>query len=243
MNQTYARTIIVDDEVYSAELLLKLLSPYSVFGSISIFTDALMAFNTVTTHPPEFLFLDIEMPGLNGLQFLERINTQHPAIKVIFVTAWQNYALEALRRNAFDYLLKPIEKHELIRVVDKILGAQSVTSQSERIDPGNFILIRTSEGVYHINVDELLYLEADSSYTSLVLTSGKQILSTNNIGKITETLSKTLFLRISRKNVVNRKYITFIHSKDKYITLESSGYHYKLNTTLKASELKNMLAL
>jgi two-component system, LytTR family, response regulator len=233
-------TIIVEDEVHAAQLLQKLLEPFPLFGTVSIITNASVAFTEIIEQQPRFLFLDIQMPGISGLQLAEKLKPHIPETKIIYVTAFENYALEALRQNAFDYLLKPVDKAELLRVVEKLIGVHEVPVP---VLKNRHLLIRNEEGVYQVSEDDIVYLEADSSYTNLTLRNHTKILASSNLGKLLLQLSSTKFLRISRKHLVNRSYITFYHSKMKYLLLNTPEKEYRLKVMLKVNEMKNLLTL
>jgi DNA-binding LytR/AlgR family response regulator len=239
MNHKLPKTFIVDDEPNAAQLLQKLLEPYSVFGIVSVFTNATIAFNQIVEQQPEFLFLEIQMPELSGLQLAEKIKAHAPHTKVIYVSAYEQYVLDALRQNAFDYLLKPVNNAELVRIVEKLLVVYEGNSKPKN----SHLIVRSTEGIYQVQISEIVYLEADCSYTTLVLSNRSKILSCVNLGKILPLLPSNEFIRLSRKYLVNRKYITFYHSKEKYVRLETHEMEYKLEVTVKANEIRQLLSL
>lgn len=243
MNQTVTKTLIVDDEVHAAQLLQKLLEPMLVFGQAAILTEPVTAFHEIVTQQPEFLFLDVEMPEIDGLQLHEKIKTHTPHTKVIFVTGYEKYALDAIQQNPFDYLVKPVSRTDLLRIANKAIctDGSTVLTKSTPAGSNDHLLIRTVEGAHHIQLENIVYLEADSSYTSVILKKGKQILASCNMGKVINSLPEKDFLRISRKHVVNRRYISFYHSKDKYILLETPEKEYKLEVMLKVNDIKRLL--
>ncbi len=243
MNQTIAKTLIVDDELRAAVLLQKLLEPFPVFGNTSISTEPLAAFQKIITTQPDFLFLDIEMPELDGLQLHEKIKVHSPDTKVIFVTGYEKYAIMALQQNPFDYILKPVSRADLLRIADKLLcnKQENQKAKNDNNQNNNHLLIRTLNGAHHILLDNIVYLEADCSYTIVILQKGKHIHASSNLGKILPSLPEKDFLRISRKHVVNRKYITFYHSKDKYLILETPDNEYQLEVMLKVNDIKRLL--
>jgi len=106
----------------------------------------------------------------------------------------------------------------------------------------NHLLIRSVEGIYQVQIDDVVFLEADCSYTTVFLSNGKQILSSSNLGKISSLLQDHEYIRISRKHLVNRKYITFYHSKEKYIKLETPDKEYQLDVSLKVNDIKQLLS-
>lgn len=239
MNQELPKTIIVDDEPHAAQLLQKLLEPFPLFGNILVYTSATIAFVKIVELQPEFLFLDIQMPEITGLQLAEKIKPHTPNTKIIYVTAYDQFALEALRQNAFDYLLKPVDKVELVRLVDKLL---MTGKKDSRPQPNNHhLLVHSIEGIYQAQVDDIVFLEADGSYTKIVLKNGKQILATLNLGKLLPSFPENQFIRISRKHLVNREYTVFYHSKEKFVRLETPGKEYQLEVTIKVHDIKQLL--
>jgi two-component system LytT family response regulator len=239
MSSLQPKTFIVDDEPNAAQLLQKLMEPFTIFGEVFIFTNATIAFTQVIQQQPDFLFLDIHMPELSGLQLAEKIKTHAPHTRIIYVTAYEQYALDALRQNAFDYLLKPVSKAELVRIVEKLL----VVNEGNSKPKNSHIIVRSSEGIYQVQIGEIVYLEADCSYTTLVLSNRSKILSSGNLGKILPLLPQNKFIRISRKHLVSRKYITFYHSKEKYVRLETPGMEYKLEVTVKVNDIRQLLSV
>ena len=240
MGHLKTTTIIVDDEAHAAQLLQKLLEPFPLFGNISVITNSSVAFTEIVGQQPRFLFLDIEMPGMNGIQLAEKLKQLAPQTKVIYVTAFEQYALEALRQNAFDYLLKPVDRAELARVVEKLL----TNSEPKPVNGHRkHLLVRSNEGIYQVAEDDIIYLEADCSYTTLVLNSQPNILCSSNMGKILPLLTENRFIRISRKHVVNRSYISFYHAREKFLLLKTPEKNYRLKVMLKVHDLKDLLSV
>jgi two-component system, LytTR family, response regulator len=240
MGHLKTTTVIVDDEAHAGQLLQKLLDPFPLFGNISLITNSSVAFTEIVEQQPKFLFLDIEMPGMNGLQLSEKIKLLAPNTKVIYVTAFEQYALDAIRQNAFDYLLKPVDRAELVRVVEKLLTNREPTPINGQ---RKHLLVRSNEGIYQVAEDDIIFLEADSSYTTLVLQSQPKILCSSNLGKIMPSLSENRFIRISRKHMVNRSYISFYHAKKKYLLLKTPDKEFRLKVLLKVHDLKELLSI
>ncbi len=244
MNQTCIKTFIVDDEVPSGLLLQKLLHDFPSFGDVSLINEPIKAFQEIIAHQPQFLFLDVEMPGTDGLQLHEMIRAQSPSTRVIYVSGHDKYALDALRLNPFDYLVKPVSREDLLRINHKITTNNSDAELLQANKPNKHnghLLLKTHEGIHQILTDDIVFMEADCAYTHFILQNNKRITSSGNLGKLWHSLSPDKFIRISRKHLVNRKYLTFFSSKDKYLILEAPGTQYRLEIALRTTEIKKML--
>ncbi|MFV0592993.1 MAG: LytR/AlgR family response regulator transcription factor [Draconibacterium sp.] len=235
------QAVIIDDEPDAGKLLQNLLNNYPAI-KVSVFSDALKALDYVIMEQTPLVFTDIEMPEITGLDFLKQINQYSPKTKVVFVTAYENYALEALHNDAFDFLCKPVAREELRMVVHKFIASE------KEAEAGNSdshltkrILVKTLEGHYYIAERDVIYMEADSNYTNLVLKNNKAFLSSINLGKMHEQFSKDDFVRISRKHVINKDYLTFMNFCKHYCILTDEQHEYRLPISVKMKDLKASL--
>ena len=234
-------TFIIDDEPDAGHLLKNLLQDYSALEVKHIFTDALQALDAVIMEQPPVIFCDIEMPEITGLEFLKQVNKCSPRTKVVFVTAFKDYALEALQNDAFDFICKPVDKTDLRRVVHKLM-ATFQTQQIHQPEETQRVLLKTTEGHHYVAIDEVLYLEADSNYTYLVLKDGRKLLSSVNLGKIHGQFPEANFVRISRKHVINKQYLSFMNFCKKYCIVSFNGKEYQLEVSVKMKDLKRELS-
>jgi len=173
----------------------------------------------------DFIFLDISMPGEDGFAFIRSIENRNYGI--IFATAHQEHALRALRANAIDYLLKPISPFELQDAVKKAIfnhelrqsykEAREVYNQSldnlqDNIQMKNGSLTRITIveqfGFRIVNVEDLIYLEADNNYTTLHLRDGKKIVATRTLGEFEKLLESISFYRIHKSTIINLNFLT-----------------------------------
>ena len=235
------KTFIIDDESDAAKLLENLLDDIKNIEVEKVFLDAEEALHAVLIEKPYAVFADIEMPQIDGIEFLKTINEYSPSTKVIFVTAYQHYALKAIQENAFDFLCKPIIKGELQRVVYKLL---SVFGDERKLlkNENDRILMKTQEGYHYINLNDILYFEADGNYTVLKLIGGTEFIASTNIGKMYDTLSNDIFIRISRKHLINKRYLAFMNFNKHYCVLQHNGLSVQLSISVKMKELKEILS-
>ncbi len=210
------QALIIDDEKHCREGLFIMLSKYcpevEVVAQCSSTTAAIQA---IVKFQPHLIFLDIEMPGMNGFELLE--NCKGYDFKVIFTTAYNEYAIQAIRHSALDYLLKPVDKTELVQAVTKAKAAQQ-PSTSERIarllesiesrKATERIALTTFDGMIVIEIRDILYCESENNYTRFHLVSGKVILVSKTLKKVEELLSnESDFLRIHHSFIINIRYV------------------------------------
>lgn len=235
----YMEAFIIDDEKDAGLLLQNLLAEFSPVTIKGVFTDALIALDRAVTEHPDVAFLDITMPEITGMEFLQQLSKFSPQTKVVFVSAYKNYALEALQNGAFDFIPKPVGKDDLRRVVHKLVAAGKSYDRQE--EAGNHLLLKTNEGHHYVATEKILFLEAEGNYTHLVLTGDKKLFSGVNLGRIYEQLPLNQFVRISRKHIINKNYLTFMNFCKKQCTVSAKGKEYQLEVSVKLKDLKQHL--
>jgi len=163
---------------------------------------------------PDIVFLDIEMPYLNGFEVLQQFETL--PFKVVFTTAYNQYALKALKINALDYLLKPIDIDELTEAINKYNQQELLTSTEQISNLAKFTLtqmadtlvLSTLKGLIFIKVDEVMYLTASNAYTFVVMCNGDKYLVSKSLAVFEDVLEDNpIFFRSHKSNIVNIKYI------------------------------------
>lgn len=225
------RTVIIDDEPDAIEQLKKMLATFQEFDIVETFQETTNLFPFFKNAGVDLLFLDIQMPGQNGIEFLKELSTLHAPPKVVMVTAFEQHMLHAFRNSAFDYLLKPIERLEFSECIKRVINETRKPIQ-------NFSQLFASiqnkvriPGVYETHFlapDEIFYLKADGRYTDVHLINGKKLTTTINLGKISESLQSEIFQRISRTVIVNTQYLNKLDHKEKTCTLKVDGLDLKL---------------
>jgi two-component system LytT family response regulator len=237
---------IVDDEPYCCESLAALLEKYCPDVKIlDICYSAASALQSIREQKPEVLFLDIEMPHMNGFELLEKL----PAInfKLIFTTSYDQYAIKAIHFSALDYLLKPIDREELQRALQKVLNnvANPLPQQIEILlqklqHPTvsiNKIAIPTMEGLQMILVDSIISCSADSNYTILFLKNKQKITASRTLKEIEEMLDDYSFARVHHSFLVN------LNEVEKYIKGEGGYLLMSDGTTIDVSRSRKELLL
>ena len=219
------RAIIVDDEPYCCEALATLLEDIPDIEMISTCHNAADALTVVKKNSPDLVFLDVEMPRMNGFEMLEQLPSVN--FEIIFTTSYDQYALKAIRFSAIDYLLKPIDSEELQKAVQKVIHrsqkpiAQQLEILMQKIHqpstPINKIAMPTMEGLQMISVDSIISCQSDSNYTVLFLKNNKRIVVSRTLKEIEELLEEHSFIR------VHRCYLANLNQVEKYVKGEG-GY-------------------
>jgi two-component system LytT family response regulator len=210
------KALIVDDELHARDNLYMLLQNYCpevlVLGKMD---SAEKARQFLKKNEVDVVFLDIKMPGEDGFEFLKSLSTREFA--VVFTTAYNEFALDAFKANAVDYLEKPIDIEDLINAVGKIKKLKD-TDKPLGINEDMIELIKsvinkqldyektsipTKDGLVIVSNKEIIYLEASESYTTIYLEGGKKYLSSKNIKVFEENLNKNIFYRTHKSYIIN----------------------------------------
>jgi two-component system LytT family response regulator len=222
------KAIIVDDETNARLSLRGVLEEYITYISIADEAkDIPDAVKAIHKHKPDIVFLDIEMPGYSGLSLLDFFDKDAIDFKIIFVTAYSEYAINAFEISAVDYILKPIRKEHLERALNKL---QNNTSEKLSVLRDNLynpndkkISLQTSEGLFFIKLDDVIYLKADGSYTHIFLSNGQKITNTKRLNEYERLESAGRFLRIHRSHIINLNHISKILKQDGGTVVMSNG--------------------
>ena len=204
--------IIVDDEPYSCESLATLLERYCAeVKLLDICYSGADALKAIKEQIPTLLFLDIEMPGMNGFEMLQQLSSIN--FSIIFTTSYDEYAIKAIKFSALDYLLKPIDREELQAAVQKAIhqSQKTVPQQIEillqkltrPIISVNKIAIPTMEGLQMLFVENIICCSSDSNYTILHLKNKQKITASRTLKEIEEMLEDYSFLRVHHSYVIN----------------------------------------
>ncbi|MFG4002632.1 DNA-binding response regulator [Flavobacterium aquidurense] len=217
------KVIIVDDERLSREELKRTLQLYDDFVLIGEAENADEAKGLIESEMPDLIFLDIQMPEKSGFDLLESLD-HVPA--VLFVTAYDQYAVQAFEVNALDYLMKPIREERFAKAIEKIRAALRSKSSDNAAAEDRKIFIKDGEKRFFIRLDEIYLIESLENYTRLFF-QDKKALQRRSLRQWEEMLDEKIFFRINRTEIINIKYIQAINTTD-------SG---RLEVKLKTGEL------
>jgi two-component system LytT family response regulator len=222
------KAIIIDDEEMARTLLEGMLQMYCPeVEVVALCKDLPSGVKAIHKHKPDIVFLDIEMPGHSGLELLDFFDENEIDFSVIFVTAYNRYAIQAFKLSAVDYLLKPIETEDLKNAV------YLFTKKKERI---NYAILKNNlqtqapkkigingvSSIVFVDVDDILFFQADGSYSMVFLKDGKTIIASKSLKHFENILvDNPYFFRCHKSYIVNLNYIT------EYV--KSDGGYLKVN--------------
>lgn len=204
--------IIVEDELHSRESLRNLLHDYCPGTNVLAMSENIeKGLADIRMNKPDLLFLDIEMPGGSGFTLLERLRRFD--FEVIFTTAFEHYAIKAIKFSALDYLLKPIDVDELVEAVEKVRQKKERAVENLKLrtllenlnlNKGDHIItLATAEGLEFIKVSDIFYCEADGSYTKFYLKNNGKLMVSKNLKEYENLLSDYGFYRTHNSYLVN----------------------------------------
>lgn len=198
-------TLVIDDEPAVQENLLNLLKfNFEEIDVVGCASSGKEAVELITKLKPQAIFLDIQMPHLDGFGVLEQVLPRFPGLAVVFVTAYEHYAIEALRSKAIDYIVKPIKITDLknaVEAVKKYLGTHKKMA-GIALPEFPILAIPYQGGIEIVNTKLLLYLVADGSYTEFHFLDGRKILASKSMSSVERTLSDSFF-RIHKSCILN----------------------------------------
>lgn len=245
--------LIIDDERSNREFLAVVLADFcpqvNVVGEAE---DVQSGIEMIRKHDPELVFLDIQMPNGTGFDLLEQFVP--PRFQVIFVTAYDKYAIRSFKHSAVDYLLKPIDPEDLVKAVER---AQQRTMQQEMTqnlqnlahnlrnnDPSNRkLIVKDRQGLVVIRLDDVVRCEADGNYSVFRLTDGSKVTAAKPIKHFEEILEEKLFARIHNSHLVNLNHIVKYIKGRGGIVITSDGAELEVSRSKRDEFLRRLEAL
>ena len=224
---TKIRCCVVDDEPLALELIAGYVKQTPFLQLVNTFASASQAIKTIISDEIDIVFLDIQMAELNGIEFAKVVP---PTCRIIFITAFEKYALEGFRANALDYLMKPVSYNEFLTAANKALKWVELNRRTTRnsASTGEYIIIKSEYKMIQIEVKDILYIEGLKDYVKIYLDNGQRpIMSLMNMKKLEEYLPRPEFLRTHRSYIVHTSRVTVIDRGrivfgDNYIPISDS---------------------
>lgn len=217
--------VIIDDEPKSAQLLqLQLEQHCPIVEKTFVFTNPLKALEEIPLIAPNLVFLDIEMPGIDGFELLSRLSPVK--FNVVFVTAFNQYAVKACKLNALDYLLKPVQTSELIEAVEKSLSTSSPTTTQisliQRQLKGEIpqkIAINSNTGIVFIELNDIIFAHSINNYSKLRLVDDKEIIIPRALKEVQDILEGGHFSRVHKQYLINLNHVKGYNKQEGMITM------------------------
>lgn len=241
------KVIIIDDEPLARGIVKEYLQSIPDAELVAECEDGFEGIKAIQQHQPDLIFLDIQMPKINGFEMLELIETP-PA--VIFTTAFDEFAIKAFESNAVDYLLKPFSKERFEKAIQKFLQHQNSQQTQQVIDTAaqtpsqqNRVVVKDGNKIKIIPVNKIEYLEAADDYVKIVTADGN-FLKKRTMSFFEQSLSNYHFVRVHRSYIVNTQLITRIdpYEKEGHLLLLSTGAKLPVSKT-GYTKLKEVLGI
>lgn len=202
---------IIDDERLARQELREMLANYKQVNILAEFDNSEEAIEAINSEKPDLIFLDIHMPGKDGFALLQSLNY---VPNVIFVTAYDEYALKAFEVSALDYLVKPVEQARLKAAIEKIellLVANPSASNNDLLDENDQVFVKDGEKCWFVQLKDIRLFESEGNYVRVYFENYKPLIL-KSLNNLSERLNEKNFFRASRKHIVNLKWIDKIEN-------------------------------
>ena len=227
------KAIIIDDEINNQELVANLLKAYvQNIQVVAVSNSVETAFQAINEHKPDLIFLDIQMPDGTGFDLLKKFEKIN--FKIIFITAFQEYAIEAFKYSAIDYLMKPLSPASLIDACKKteditqdddlnlrikaLLNNINESSKSKKK-----IVLKTMERIYSVDVSDVVRFESDGGYTKVYLADGKRIMVSRTLKDFDDLLNEVGFLRVHNSHLINMEHLFCFEKTEGHIVMKDDS--------------------
>ena len=204
------KAIIVDDERLARQELKTMLAEHKDIEVIAECANADEAKEKINALKPDVVFLDIQMPGKNGLELAQEL---HPLPELIFITAHDEYALRAFEVNALDYLLKPVQPQRLAETIQKLLSKEEEVPQEYRtiLNNEDQVFIKDGERCWFVKLAEVRMFESEGNYVRVLFDNNRPLIL-RSLNNLEQRLNPTNFFRASRKHIINLKWVENIET-------------------------------
>jgi len=236
--------VIIDDEQHCVDTLAAILKvKYANVNILATTTDSRKAAAMIAQHQPQIVFMDVEMPHITGIQLMHSFAQRNFA--VIFTTAYDKYALQALKTEAVDYLLKPISVDELGEAIEK------ATNRLKQMEPTaavasavpHKLLLPTNNGLLAASIPDIIRVESQSNYCNFYINNRPKIVVAKTLKEYEEILTPCNFFRVHQSHLINLNYVEYFHpGLEEYVIL-TNGEQIEVSRRRKAEFLQKLASL
>ena len=230
MTNNSIRTIIIDDENEARAVLLNLFKNIPDIEVVAEKSTGSEGLDAILNLNPGLVFIDIQMPGMSGIEVVKKLAELQVKTTIVFVTAYDHYAIQAIKLAAFDFLLKPVDPDELQEVIRKFQAKKLQLQHNSNFDDllrqlnhENRVRLNTRCGYILVDPSEIIYIQADGNYSEIVFSLSKKELVTLNIGTIEKLMPAGKFIRASRSSLLNIACLRKVDRKLRQCELEHKG--------------------
>lgn len=207
------KALLIDDERLARQELKNLLAPFSEIQIVGEANNAETAIESIKQLKPDVIFLDIQMPGKNGFELLEEISG---VPEIIFVTAYDEYAIRAFEINALDYLLKPVQASRLAETVKKIFNKEHFDKldgreQTHVLNDDDQVFVKDGEKCWFVKLTDIRLFESEGNYVRVYFDKNRPLIL-RSLNNLDERLNNRTFFRASRKHIINLKWVDSIEN-------------------------------
>jgi two-component system LytT family response regulator len=239
------KAIIIDDERLARQELKSLLASYTEIQIVGEANNAETAIESIKQLKPDVIFLDIQMPGKNGFDLLEEISG---VPEVVFVTAYDEYAIRAFEVNALDYLLKPVQANRLAETVKKILNKDvsekhEIKEQTQALNDNDQVFVKDGEKCWFVKLTDIRLFESEGNYVRVYFDKNRPLIL-RSLNNLDERLNNRTFFRASRKHIINLKWAEGIENWfNGGLMVKLRGGEQVEISRRQAAKLKDMMSL
>lgn len=239
------KALLIDDERLARQELKSLLSGYSEIQVVGEANNAEAAIESIKQLKPDVIFLDIQMPGKNGFELLEEISGLP---EVVFVTAYDEYAIRAFEVNALDYLLKPVQPNRLAETIKKLLhkdGANTneAKEQTQPLNDNDQVFVKDGEKCWFVKLSDIRLFESEGNYVRVHFENNRPLIL-RSLNNLDERLNNRTFFRASRKHIINLKWVEGIENWfNGGLMVKLRGGEQVEISRRQAAKLKDMMSL
>ena len=227
------KALIVDDESKARKSLAILLSQLGNVEVVSEASNGKEALSMIPLHKPNIVFLDVKMPVMGGFEVLDELNKMNlNNFHTVFLTAYDEFALKAIKYGAFDYLLKPVDAEELKKTIEKAVkvlykDANYLLINQEGSYQEKKIRLATTTGYDFVSPEEIVYVKGDGNYSYLHTASNQTYSMAKTIKDLHQIVGCELFIRVHKTYLINKKYLSCYNKNDRYCVLKVNDREYK----------------